>query len=178
MQARPYLCMMQYPAPKERCVVCLKKDNKLFRVTRMTKTTVHWESTSPAAGQRKLVPWIECTELPTCLTCPEGHCTKPHIPADDRDFDCDVCAQYAPVGQMMYGCRSCDWDVCHDCICQERYPPGMRDRPTVGDLVRIIDGGTICTITEDDHDCVPYQLSGESGHWPEGELQLVHARTR
>merc|ERR1740121_1851871 len=52
-------------------------------------------------------------------TCPSGH-----LLVDFRTelfaFQCDVCGNdQILVGSLMYGCRECDFDVCHLCI--DRY---------------------------------------------------------
>lgn len=65
-----------------------------------------------AGGQDAEVP---AGNSESVLVCPkEGHIlSKFAVP--NRLFACDVCDGRPKVGSIMYGCRACDWDMCHRC---------------------------------------------------------------
>eukprot|EP01083_Nonionella_stella_P175056 608580_1 len=46
--------------------------------------------------------------------CPEKHGLTEFKPESDG-FRCDICGQKKRKGDMMYGCRDCDYDVCAGC---------------------------------------------------------------
>lgn len=53
--------------------------------------------------------------------CPAGHALtafQTHHP----NFGCNACRKGLPQGARMYGCRSCNWDVCDDCKPKEHMP--------------------------------------------------------
>merc|ERR1711964_301909 len=55
--------------------------------------------------------------------CPGKHTLTPHTLKEDGSFFCDVCGRNVsggrssafPKGTEMYGCRTCDWDMCSAC---------------------------------------------------------------
>ena len=47
--------------------------------------------------------------------CPEGHDLVP-FESEEDDFLCSVCDCEFPMGTILYGCRSCDYDLCRECL--------------------------------------------------------------
>jgi len=48
-------------------------------------------------------------------TCPLGHALEHHRATRDGYF-CDVCHQTLNLNQSLWGCRSCDYDKCEQCV--------------------------------------------------------------
>jgi hypothetical protein len=47
--------------------------------------------------------------------CAEGHTLK-QFQTPHSGFCCDTCKTYLPQGANLFGCRTCDFDVCVECI--------------------------------------------------------------
>lgn len=47
------------------------------------------------------------------LNCSKGH--KLTQFSTDEDYSCYLCGKDFPQGTEMYGCRTCDWDICDNC---------------------------------------------------------------
>merc|ERR1712032_1267884 len=47
-------------------------------------------------------------------TCPSGHVLERHS-APNSDYTCDVCGKEVTEGEILWGCRPCDYDECQQC---------------------------------------------------------------
>lgn len=64
-------------------------------------------STSPCASPRG-----ERSEIRLCQG---GHDLNP-FPTEEDDWSCSICEKDFPEGTTLYGCRTCDFDVCGECL--------------------------------------------------------------
>jgi len=52
------------------------------------------------------------------VTCPGGHILD-RVPAPCDMLTCDACGQTVASGSIVWGCRTCDYDLCSFCSCGE-----------------------------------------------------------
>lgn len=57
-------------------------------------------------------------------TCPQGHDLEAYI-ADEDDWFCSACDEGFGVGERMWSCRMCDFDLCQICFSPEAERPVM-----------------------------------------------------
>ena len=51
------------------------------------------------------------------LNCPQGHTLYELNATDNKNkYYCDLCHKYNKDGLVFYGCDSCNWDVCVNCV--------------------------------------------------------------
>lgn len=58
--------------------------------------------------------------------CPSGHDLVPFETPED-DFLCSVCECEFPMSTILYGCRSCDYDLCRECLAHTVFHQSGRD---------------------------------------------------
>lgn len=46
--------------------------------------------------------------------CPKAHGLQT-FDTDDPEYECNRCTKNQPIGIKMYGCRTCDFDLCNHC---------------------------------------------------------------
>ena len=55
--------------------------------------------------------------------CPEGHDLIP-FESETDNFVCSVCECEFPTGTILYGCRTCDYDLCRECLAHTVFHAG------------------------------------------------------
>jgi len=61
------------------------------------------------------------------LVCPGNHALKDFV-TNVSGFTCDNCSMKLPEGSVMYGCRSCDFDLCANCA-RSPYSDAYDEKP-------------------------------------------------
>lgn len=57
--------------------------------------------------------------------CPRGHQLSHFLVKVDGSYYCDVCRGHPHRGSVMFGCQTCDYDICGKCAVHE----GQREKP-------------------------------------------------
>jgi len=55
------------------------------------------------------------SSLNNAVCCPKDHLSTLHL-TRHSDFRCNLCEKGVEKGHLMYGCRTCDWDACLNCM--------------------------------------------------------------
>jgi hypothetical protein len=58
--------------------------------------------------------------------CPNSH-TLGLFATPTKNFCCDICGSKFPANNTMFGCRTCNWDVCLSCVykAKQKVPPSL-----------------------------------------------------
>lgn len=66
------------------------------------------------------------------VMCPDGHLLE-QFPAPSSTCSCNACSQIVVLGSIMWGCRTCNYDLCSFCSCGEA-PWKLRDADESDDV--------------------------------------------
>jgi len=91
----------------------IQKDNSIF-CNRCQKTLNPGEN---ALSCR----WCDIDVCMHCAAreCPRGHMLSGFFVMDDKDVTCDACETVYKCGAEIYGCSSCDYDICEKCFSED-----------------------------------------------------------
>mmetsp|Transcript_45960 Transcript_45960/g.103277 ORF Transcript_45960/g.103277 Transcript_45960/m.103277 type:complete len:354 (-) Transcript_45960:75-1136(-) len=80
--------------------------------------------------------------------CPEGHALRLWVHKDSEfEYCCDACLREVDMSSVLWGCRSCDWDICAEChmrLTSEQVTAAPSLEVRVSNLQ-----GTFCTLAAD-----------------------------
>jgi len=79
------------------------------------------------------VAWEAVLVEKKAMQCPGKHSVR-RFQTCHNSFDCDNCNQSFNSGAIMYGCRTCNWDICTDCYVEKR----INDQQQIGFFLRVV----------------------------------------
>lgn len=73
------------------------------------------EEDSGGASKASNASILESPDPGAIYTCPDGH-TLIAEATPEENYNCDACKSLFPAATILWGCRSCNYDTCQDCL--------------------------------------------------------------